>query len=42
MGALGQYLKFLKQRLNLNLNQIGLDLACQVAVRLGLGQAGST
>ena len=41
MGALGQFLEFLKQRLNLDLNQLGLDLVCQVVVRLGLGQAGS-
>jgi len=41
MGAPGQFLKFLKQRLNLNLNQIDLDLVCQVVVRLGFGQAGS-
>jgi hypothetical protein len=27
MGSPGQFLKFLKQRLNLNLNQISLDLA---------------
>lgn len=41
MGAFGQFLKFPKQRLNLDLNQLGLDLVCQVVVRLGLGQAGS-
>ena len=41
MGAPGQFLKFPKQRLNLDLNQIGLDLVCQVVMRLGLGQAGS-
>ena len=41
MGALGQFLEFFKQRIDFDLNQLGLDPVCQVVVRLGLGQAGS-
>ena len=41
MGALGQFLEFLKQRIDFDLNQLSLDLVCQVVVQLGLGQAGS-
>ena len=41
MGALGQFLEFLKQRIDFDLNQLSLDLVCQVVVQLGLGQAAS-